>query len=535
MKEEEIFWAEKKAREIIERERYTFLDKRIENVKEFVIKSSASISGVLHIGRLSDTIRGDIVVSALKEYGYDAKLIWVAEDMDPLRKIPEQIPKDYEKFIGMPVCMIPDPFGCHENYSKHFIDEYLEVMNEFLRNEPEIYFMSKEYKRGSFKDVIRKYVENLDRIRKILKKNDWLPFLIVCKNCGKIITTRILEINDLKARYICEDYKFEKYVAKGCGYEDEINLLEAIGKIPWKGEWAAQWYRWNVSAEGAGKEYIVPDSAFWLNAKICEEILNHPSPIPIFYEHIMIQGKKMSASIGNVIYPREWLNVAEPEVLRYLYAKKLMKARNFSWNDLPKIYDEYDRASAVYHGLIKLEDKKEEYNLKKLYYYSQTKRIKPYIGVPYSHLIMLVQIFEGLDSIIDSLKRSGHYKEELKEYILERIRCAKNYVEEFIPKDKRISIVKSPDIVKDKLNNSQKKFLKKYSEWLDKNRKASIQEIHDAIYEISREIGIEYKEAFSAIYLSLLNRNFGPRAASLIASLDRDFVINIFRRVSEDV
>ncbi len=535
MKEEELFWAEKKAREIVERKRYSFIQKNVPEFKEFVIKSSASISGVLHIGRLSDTIRGDIVVSALKDMGYDAKLVWVAEDMDPLRKIPEQVPKEFEEHIGRPVSMIPDPYGCHKSYSQHFVEEYLEVMNEFLRNEPEIYFMSQEYRKGSFKEVIKKYVENVEKIRKILKKDDWLPFLIVCENCGRIITTRIIKIENFKAYYVCKDYKFEEYLAKGCGYEGEVYLLNAIGKIPWKGEWAAQWYRWKVVAEGAGKEYIVPDSAFWLNARICEEILDYPSPIPIFYEHIMIEGKKMSASVGNVVYPREWLRVAEPEVLRYLYAKKLMKARNFNWRDLPKLYDEYDRAAAVYYGKISLDDKKEEYNLKKLYYYSQTKHIKPYVNVPYSHLIMLVQIFERIDSIILSLKRSGHYNEELKEYILKRIELAKNYVEEFIPNDKRISIVKSPEIVKDKLSENQRKFLKEFAKWLDSNRNASIQEIHDSIYEIARRVGINQKEAFSAIYISLLNRNFGPRAASLIASLDRDFVVNHFKEVSGNV
>ncbi len=533
---EEIFWAEKKAREIIERKKFLVMDKEISDTKKFfIVKSSASISGVLHIGRLSDTIRGDIVVTALQEMGYDAKLIWVAEDMDPLRKIPKQVPKEFETYIGKPVCLIPDPYGCHKSYSDHFLSEFLDVMNNFLKNEPEIFFMSKEYKKGSFKKVLEEYIKNLKKIRKIVKKEDWLPFLIVCKNCGKIITTRILSINGNKAHYRCEDYMFEKYLAKGCGYEEEVNILNVMGKIPWKGEWAAQWYRWNVATEGAGKEYIVPDSAFWINAKICEHVLNHPAPIPIFYEHIMIGGKKMSASVGNVIYPKDWLKVAEPELLRFLYAKKLMKARNFNWNDVPKLYDEYDKASGIFHNKIKLKDKKEEYNYKKLYYYSQTKDIKPFINVPYSHLIVLVQIFNDLDSIINSLKRSGHYNEELKEYILKRIELARNFVKEFIPEDSRIKIVKDYREILNKLSDEQKRFLKKFAEWLESHPDAGINEIHDAIYETSRNIGIDQKEAFRAIYISLLNRHYGPRAASLIASLDRKFVISHFKGVSENV
>ena len=117
-----IFWADQKAEEIISRRKFKYVDKEIPNFEEYTIKTSASISGVLHIGRLSDSIRGDSVCKALLERGFKARLIWVAEDMDPLRKIPEGVPKDYEEYIGMPVSDIPDPWGCHKSYSEHHIE-----------------------------------------------------------------------------------------------------------------------------------------------------------------------------------------------------------------------------------------------------------------------------------------------------------------------------------------------------------------------------------------------------------------------------
>src|SRR3990167_7661993 len=96
----EMFWADQIAKEIISRNKYHFINRKIPKFGEFVVKTSASLSGVLHIGRLSDTIRGDSVHKALKDAGVKSKLIWVAEDMDPLRSIPQGVQKDFKTTIG---------------------------------------------------------------------------------------------------------------------------------------------------------------------------------------------------------------------------------------------------------------------------------------------------------------------------------------------------------------------------------------------------------------------------------------------------
>ncbi len=530
-----LFWSDAKAREIISRKKYKYLDKEVPEFSEYVVKSSASISGVLHIGRMSDTVRGEAVVRSLIDLGKDAKLIWVAEDMDPLRKIPSGIPERFREYIGMPVSRIPDPFGCHKSYAEHFVSDYFEVLEKFVGVEIDVYFMSEEYKKGNFNYEIRKLIENREKILEILNKyrekklESFNPYQPICENCGKIITTRALKIENGKIYYKCEDYMFEKEIAKGCGYEGVADPLNGEGKLVWKSEWAAQWHRFKVASEGAGKEYIVPGSAFWINAEICEKILDFPSPVPIFYEHILIDGAKMSASVGNVIYPREWLEVAPPELLRFFFFKKIMKSRNFSWKVLPRLYDDYDRHARVYFGMEKAENEKEERHMKRLYEMSQVREIKPYIPVPFSHALMLVQIFPNEDAIIESLKRSNHYVEELHEYIIERINYARRYAEKFL--EKKISLLKDPSLVKDKIDDEQRDFLRKFADWLKSNRNASIEEIHNMIYDIARKCKISTKKAFKAIYLSLLNTTFGPRAASLIASLDRDFVVKRFKEI----
>ena len=126
---EGLFWADQIAQEIINREKFRYLDLPMKKFDVYTVKTSASLSGVLHIGRLSDTIRSSSVYEALKDAGVKAKLIWVAEDMDPLRKVPEGVPKEYEKYLGMAVTDIPDPKGCHNSYAEHHVSEYFKVID----------------------------------------------------------------------------------------------------------------------------------------------------------------------------------------------------------------------------------------------------------------------------------------------------------------------------------------------------------------------------------------------------------------------
>ncbi|MEK6852240.1 MAG: lysine--tRNA ligase, partial [Nanoarchaeota archaeon] len=346
---EALFWADQIASEVVNRARFRYIDRKVPAFSRYVVKTSASISGVLHIGRLSDTIRGESVTRALLDKGKKAELIWVAEDMDPLRKVPGGIPKSYVKYLGMPVTDIPDFEGCHKSYAEHNVSEYFKVLDKFVTVKMDKFSTREEYRKGNFNPYIKKLLNSLGELKQILNKyrtnllpKDWSPWQPICESCGKIMTPRVLNFDSEYVEYVCKDYQFEKTTARGCGHKGENNPLKGEGKLVWKSEWAAEWARWQVSSEGAGKEYQVPSSAWWVNAEICERILDFPMPFPIFYEHIMIEGKKMSASLGNVIYPVQWLEVAPPELLRVFYNKRLAQTRSVSWKELPALYAEYE-------------------------------------------------------------------------------------------------------------------------------------------------------------------------------------------------
>jgi lysyl-tRNA synthetase class 1 len=533
--EKELFWADQLAEKIINRKKFHYIDKKVPKFDVFTVKTSASLSGVLHIGRLSDTIRGESAYRALKDAKIKAKLIWVAEDMDPLRKVPKNVPKDFEKYIGMAVTDVPDPDGNYKSYADRFKSEYFEVLDEFVTTKMEKFSMREEYKKGKFNKYIKKILERAEEIREIQNKyrtnklsKGFVPWIPICDNCGKIVTTKVKEISNGVVKYQCKDYDFESTTAKGCGHKGENDPLKGNGKLLWKSEWAAQWTHWKVIAEGAGKEYQVPNSAFWINAEIVERVLSFPMPEPIFYEHLMIDGEKMSASLGNVVYPKDWLEIGPAELLKFFYNKRLMKTRSFSWKNLSKLYDDYDTHMNVYLGKIKLDNKKEEQHMKRLFDISHGKGIQP-VNISFSHATMIAQIGPTEEDMIRSMEKTGHYDKKTHDIIFERINKAKAWLDKYAPDDVKFTV--QEDVPKGlELSNKEKKALHLVVEAL-KKKKWNEKTLFEEFYNICKKINIKNIEFFRAAYNVLLNKDRGPKLAPFILALGKERVVELFEKV----
>jgi lysyl-tRNA synthetase class 1 len=522
-----VFWADEIAEKIIKRKKFHFTEEEIPEIDEWTVKSSSSLSGVLHIGRLSDIIRGEAEARALEEKGFKVKFIYVTEDMDPLRKIPEGIPKNYEEYIGFPVSDVPDPKGCHKSYAEHFTAEFLDVFKKFLYIEPQVYSMRKEYKKGSFNEEIIELVKKTNEVKKIIENTqgsevgeNWSVWKPICEKCGNMQTTIITKVDGNKIHYKCKDYKFEKFTAKGCNHEGISNLNKANGKLVWKSEWAAQWKKWKVCSEGAGKEYESRNSAFWVNAKICEKVLHFPFPEPIFYEHIVVGGTKMSASLGNVVYPSQWLEVSRPETLKYLYMKRLMKTRSFEWKDIPLLELELDR-------VIKGEKEKKGNEIEQL----KNSRYKKFVEVKGRKLIPLkadyalcafLSEFYSEKEIIEKLRELNKIEFNSKEEtdaLKERIKLSRKWEEKYAPKENKIKFSEEKRKVEGKIKEvfiEAIKILKESNE---------AQEIQKKIYEIGKEKGIPAGELFKEFYFTLIAKEKGPKLGQLILVLGKERVI----------
>jgi len=527
-----LFWADQLAHVILERKKFKYKDKIIE-AQPFTVKSSASLSGVLHIGRLTDLIRGEAVFRALKE-NVPAKFVWVAEDMDPFRKVPAGVPSRWEDYIGVPVTDVPDPWGCHASYASHHVGDFFEVVGDFVDEMPEIFSMREEYKKGNFRPQVEallshehELIEILNRYRDRKLEENFSVWNPVCDNCGKIITPRLVGREDGKILYRCEDYSFKKFTARGCGHMGSSDPICGNGKLAWKGEWAAQWVRWGVCAEGAGKEYNVPNSAWFVNGEIVERILDYPSPQPIFYEYILIgEGEKMSASEGNVVYPSDWLKVAESEALRLLFLKRIIKTRDFRWTEVPLLVDEYDELKNIYLGTKNLENEKDREHARRLYEMVRRKNDIP-VDVDYGFCAVVGQITANDEEALGILESTGHMRNptpEMKELILERVRKARFWAQHYAPERLLFRVAEHvTDDVRARLTDIQKKALSSLHARLKSSWAAGQElkgsEVSQALTEEARKAGLEPKQIYEASYLVLLGKPNGPKLAPFILAL----------------
>lgn len=530
------FWLDRIAREISERKKFHFTDDEVPMLRKFVIKSAASVSGVLHIGRLSDTIRCEAVYRSLKDAGHKAEFIWTADNVDPLRKIPKGVPENYKQYIGMPVTEIPDPDGCHKSYEEHFKSAYLEVVNLFIQSKMKTFSMREEYLKGTFKKETKILLDNHEQIVEIQNRNrpedrplpkDWSPWQPICDNCGKIITPRVMKIEDGKVHYICRDYQFKTQTAVGCGHEGVDDPLKGNGKFLYKSELAMQWYHWKVSSEGFGKEYIVPGSAFWINAEIIERVLKFPMVVPIFYEHLVIDGKKMSASLGNVVYPRDWVKVATPELLRLLFLKDPMRERNFRWIDISNMMDEYDELEKAYYKVKEVRDERDKLNFTRLFEQVQIRPLpKKYSCIaPFSIFLEIVKILpeeNQLEFATNKLKEFGHLKgtsKEAMERTRKRLQLAKNWYK----KHGKISAVEF------EVPSDVKPAIHELIGLIEKEKDGET--IQEGIFSIAKKHGMQPPEFFKIIYKILLHSERGPRLGAYIIEVGKEEIIKKLKEI----
>ncbi len=496
---------------------------------EHVIETGTSISGIPHVGNASDVIRGDAVRKALADKGVNARLIWVSDDSDPFRKIPKGM-ESLRDYLGYPVRDIPDPDGCHRNFVEHFVEPFLSDLREFGVT-PEPFSGTELYKTGALYPEIKTALEKSGEIMEILNKfretplpENFIPWSPICEGCGRISTTRTLDREGDFVKYVCGDTEVSGGMVKGCGFKGESDVKKGQGKLPWRVEWAARWRHFTVTCEPLGKEHATAGGSFWTAKIISDKIFCWKPPLPVIYEFFTLNGEKISSSKGNVITLGDWLGICEPEVLKFFMYKRLQKQRDVNLKAIPNLVDEYDEAEGVYFNLREGEDE-----IRRIYELSQTGKAC-LLQVPFTLCAVLAQAVPDLDmgEIEQRLKWHGYENFDLRR-LEERIKLARNWNEKYGPEYLRFNILTDSEAlkIKEDLSREQVTCLDKIAGELDKGLKP--EQLHKRIYEISREVGLETPKLFEAIYLVLIGKKKGPKAASFILTLERGIVLNRFK------
>ncbi|MEM2546533.1 MAG: lysine--tRNA ligase, partial [Candidatus Bathyarchaeia archaeon] len=519
-------WYDKMAVKIIEKEKK--LGRSMDLIRT---EMGLGASGFPHIGSLGDAARSYAVTLALREQGYRSELIAFCDDKDGLRKVPAGLPKSLEKYLGYPVTDIPDPFGCHESYGVHMSSLLLEALDKCGIEYR--YMSAKEaYSKGILNNEIHNLLLNAKRVGEIVKEEvgqeryiEVLPYFPVCKNCGRIYTTKALEYlpKENKVLYVCEGMEIRGRWIEGCGYKGEADVTRGEGKLSWKGEFAARWKALDIRFEAYGKD--IADSVR-VNDRICREILGCEPPSHARYEMFLDKsGRKISKSAGNVFTPQVWFRYGTPQSLLLLMLKRFVGTRTVDVTDIPLYMNEMDYLEDLYFGRKTLPDRKEMTKLRGLYEYCWLLKPpeKPSIHVPYNLLTFLAKIApkgKETEFIVEKLQGYGYLKkgQQISEDLKKRIEYALNWVRDFEEIRETAVTLK----VEEKIAITELIEVLKGAEEAEK--------IQNAIFNIAKKHGLQTPDFFRILYEILIGAPQGPRLGPYILAMGKQNVINALER-----
>ncbi|MGL9779272.1 MAG: lysine--tRNA ligase [Wolbachia sp.] len=309
------------------------------NKKEIIFETGYGPSGLPHIGTFGEVFRTTVVVNALKKIapGIKTKITAVSDDMDGLRKIPDNVPNQemLREHLNKPLTMIPDPFGTHESYGHH-MNSLLCKFLDLFEFEYEFKSATECYKSGVYDEKLLLLLKNYDKVMDVMlpsfreeRQQTYSPFLPICPKTSQVLQVPVIETNTDKGTITYEDPNGEKI---------EVPVTKGKCKLQWKPDWGMRWAAFGVNYEAHGKD-LTPSAM--LSSQICE-ILGEKPPLLFCYEFFLDkEGKKISKSRGNGISIEEWLTYAPTESLALYIFQSPKKAKRLYFDVIPKSTDEY--------------------------------------------------------------------------------------------------------------------------------------------------------------------------------------------------
>ena len=461
-------------------------------------------SGLPHIGTFGEVARTTMMINALNHIEkINHELITFSDDMDGLRKVPDNIPNDQvlKDNLGKPLTDIPDPFKKFNSFGEHNNEMLKKFLNKFNFN---FTFKSstENYKNGNFNKSLIRVAEKYEEVMNIIlptlreeRRKTYSPFLPICPKTGKVLEIPLLEI----------DKKTGKAVFDKGGEKIETSILDGNSKLQWKVDWAMRWFTFDVDFEMYGKD--LTESAV-LSNKICKTLGKNP-PNGFAYELFLDEkGEKISKSKGNGISIEQWLRYASPESLALYMYPNPKRAKKLYAEVVPKTVDEYLTSIEKYPT-----QKEKEQILNPVWHVHKGKPPSEKIVMPFSMLLNLVGSSNADDKEI-LWKFINRFHQEIKpiDYpILDGLtEYAINYFKDKVEPNKKF---KKPSI-------SEKKALENLVSKLSGiKQNLKPEEIQTIVYATGKENGYEknLRDWFKLIYEVVFGEENGPRMGYFVS------------------
>ncbi len=493
-------WSEQLVDELLERKK-----------PPFVITGGMTTSGPAHLGTVGEFLYPSIIKQGLENKGHRTEFYFIGDIFDAFDGIPAVL-KQYEKELtpelGKPLSSVIDPMGCHASYGEHYLSEAIDIM-EKMGLDINVKKANELYAEGVFDIYARLFFKNEDKVKEVVARTslrkmedfkDWSPIMPICEDCGKIATTKVTRHNDDEYEYACD--KDVEYT-KGCGYKGKASIRDHRYKLQWRLHWPSWQAYFNSSIEGSGVDHMTRGGSADTARAVHKEILEREPPMLFKYGFMLFHGKKYSKSKGIGMGAKELMGLMPPEVLKYLLiAPNLEQNKDIdpTGDKLIIVYDELERLSRLEKAETRPDEKK-------------LTAFRLAVGklnwkASFTDVLLNYQIYRDWERVGRMLgdEKGVAY---LEPYITEWLK------KEYEPERYNFSI--KPQKIKD-----LRDVVMGFSNSL--NPKMGDVEIHNLVYAVAKERGVQADLLFKAVYEAIIGKDKGPRLGKLLASIGVDKV-----------
>ncbi len=476
-------------------------------------------SGLPHLGTFGEVARTSMVRHAFSLLSdIPTRLIAFSDDMDGLRKVPDNVPNQelLEANLNKPLTQVPDPFGTHDSFGAHNNSRLQAFLDQF-GFDYEFRSSTDCYKSGMFDESLLLVLKHYDAIINVIlptlgpeRRATYSPFLPICPRTGVVLQEPITARDEAAGTV--------SYVDPETGETVTVPVTGGHCKLQWKVDWAMRWHALDVDYEMAGKDLI---DSVTLSSKIVR-ILGKRPPEGFNYELFLDQeGKKISKSKGNGITIEEWLKYASPESLSLYMYQNPKKAKRLHFDVIPKAVDEYFTFLAKYPE----QEEKQQYANPVWHIHSGH---PPSEGLPLTFGILLnlaaVVNAEEPDVLWGFISRYAHgATAETNPELAKLVGYAVAYYRDFVKPAKNYRLPDEKERAALEQLATDLKALPADTEPAD---------IQNLVFQVGKDHNFEnLRDWFQALYETLLGQSQGPRMGSFIALYGVDETVALIERV----